>query len=62
MKLILIKVWRIYQIFLISFLVIALIYDIISLTSGNEMFVFVALDVLFLGAHYIKFLNCSIVI
>lgn len=49
-KLLLIKVWRVYQIFLISFLAIALIYDLISLSLGAEIFVFVVLDAVFLGS------------
>lgn len=51
-KLFLIKVWRVYQIFLILYLSVTWIYDIVSLLTGAENFAFVCLDAAFLGEKF----------
>lgn len=57
MKIFLIIVWRVYQIFLISLLSVTWIYDIISLSNGSDSLAFVFLDAIFLGK-----LNCFFLI
>lgn len=48
-KLFLIKTWRIYQIFLISFLAITWIYDIANYVGGSDILIYVILDAVFLS-------------
>jgi hypothetical protein len=47
-KLVLIRVWRLYQIFLVGFLAFCWIYDIVKLSTERTL-AFVLLDPIFLG-------------
>lgn len=51
MNLFLIRLWRVYQIFLVGFLAASWAFDIVKLTAGEPILAFVLLDPIFLGKH-----------